>query len=178
MNHQLIENWLKDPAGMPAEQISELQAHLTLCPDCRRIHAGWQAAHNLIHSAPEIKAPAGFSARFQVGLVERRQRSHRHQAQIFGLGLVGAILFISVLLLIRFFTNHSAIEVLSQGIQFLSVAPQQVVEYRYIFAFWLAEIPAAYLIAAALILISWTFFLPASWVLVLRRIKHQGVTQP
>jgi len=178
MNHQRSDNWLQDPAGMTAEQTSELQTHLTTCPECSRIHAGWQAAHNLIHSAPEIKAPVGFSARFQASLVERRKLEHRRQARNLGLVLVGATVVTSILLLIRFFTTHSAVDVLSQGIQFLSVAPQRVVEYRYIFAFWLGEIPAAYLIGAAIILLSWTFLLLAIWILALRRIKHQGVTQP
>jgi hypothetical protein len=177
MNHQLIDNWLQDPAGMTAEQTSELQAHLAVCNDCKRIYIGWQAAHNLITHATVVTAPAGFTDRFQSSLSERRRFAHRLQARKFGLALIGAILLISIFLLVQFFASHPAVEVLSQGIQFLTIAPQRVVELRYIVAFWLGQIPALYLVVAGFILLSWTMLLPASWVMALRRSKHQGVTQ-
>jgi len=177
MVHQLIDNWLQDPAGMNAEQTRELQAHLADCPDCKRLYTGWQAAQNLISTQPVITAPAGFTARFQASLPERRKHAHRLQARKFGIILVGAILSITILLLVRFFSAHSAVEVLSQGIQFLTIAPQRVVEARYIIAFWLGQIPVVYLIVAGFLLVSWTMLLPATWVLALRRSKHQGVTQ-
>ncbi len=178
MNHQLIDNFLQDPAGLTAEQTSELQAHLAVCQECKRIHTSWLAAHNLIKTAPVVTAPAGFAARFQASLAERRRLAQRRQVRIFGLSLTGAIFVISIIFLVRFFTTHSAIEVLSQGIQFLTIAPQRVVELRYIVAFWLGQIPAIYIIVAGFIVLSWTMLLPAGWVLALRRAKHQGVTQP
>lgn len=176
MNHQLIDLWLHDPSGLSAEQSSQMHAHLQTCGECNRIYAAWQASTRLIQSAGQVNAPRGFAARFQASLTERRRKRQLRQVRIFLLILVGAILAASILLLLRFFGDHPPVQVLSQGIHFLSTAPGRLLELRYIFAFWLGEIPPIYLIGAAFTLSGWTIILLLSWALAVMRITHQGVT--
>lgn len=177
MNHQLIDLWLHNPSELNAEQTSELHAHLQTCTECKRVYHGWESSASLIQSSGLVRAPAGFSARFQAGLAERRRREHRRQARIFLLILFGAILAASILLLVRFFSDHPPVQVLSQGIHFFSTAPQRLLEFRYIFSFWLGQVPPVYLIGAAIILSGWVFILLFGWVLTIMRITHQGVRQ-
>ncbi len=176
MNHQLIDLWLHDPSGLSAEQTCELRAHLQTCGECKRIYAGWQASSRLIQAAGQAYAPQGFAARFQGSLAERRRKKNLRQVKIFLLALLGAILAASILLLVRFFGEHSLAQVLSEGIHFFSTAPGRLVELRYIVSFWLGEIPPVYLIVLAIILSGWTIILLVSWVLAVLRITHQGVT--
>lgn len=176
MNHPLIDLWLHDPDGLSAEQSGQLHAHLQTCQECARIYASWQASTRLMQNAGQAHAPQGFAARFQASLAERRRKKQLRQVRIFMLVLLGAILAASILLLLRFFGDHSPVQVLSQGIHFLSTAPARLLEVRYIAAFWLGEIPPVYLICAAFILSGWTLILLLSWALALLRITHQGVT--
>jgi hypothetical protein len=176
MNHQLIDLWLHDPRGLSAEQTSELNAHLQSCRECRRVYTSWQASARLIETAGQMKAPQGFAARFRASLPERRRKKQLHQVRLFMLVLIGAILAASILFLLRFFGDHPPVQVLSQGIHFFTTAPGRLLEFRYIFSFWLGEVPPVYLICAAIILSGWTIILLVSWVLALMRITHQGVT--
>lgn len=177
MNHPLINLWLENPSAMPAEQLSELHAHVQTCAECKRTFTAWTATETLISTSPVIQAPGGFSTRFQASLAERRARLHRRQIRTFFLVLLGAILVASSFLLVRFLSVYSPIEVLGQGIHFVSTAPARVLELRYIFSFWLGEIPPAYLVLAAIIFSGWTFIILLSWVLAIFRIRHQGVTK-
>jgi hypothetical protein len=177
MNHQLFETWLHNPSELTQEQTNDLRSHLETCAECRRIHAGWTAAEKLIRVKPQMNAPEGFSARFQASLAERRVLKHRHQVRTVLLVMLGTILLSAILLAVHFFANNSPANVISRGIHFLTVAPQRFLEFRYIFSFWLGEIPVIYFIGAAFVLSSWIFILLVSWVLTISRIKHQGVTQ-
>ncbi len=176
MNHPLIDLWLHDPSGLTAEQDSQLRAHLQTCEECKRIYAAWQASSRLIQTAGTVRAPQGFTARFQASLPERRRKRQHRQVRIFLLVLLSAILAASILLLLRFFGSHPPVQVLSQGIHFFSTAPGRLLEFRYIVSFWLGEISPVYWISAAFILSGWTIILLLSWALAVMRITHQGVT--
>lgn len=75
MNHRPFEDWLLDDQPLTIEQKRELQAHLRNCSACAAI-----AESNLaLHSTHMVAPQAGFSERFQVRLVQRRQEQRWRQ---------------------------------------------------------------------------------------------------
>jgi len=175
MNHQPIDLWLHNPSALTPKQCDELQAHVETCVECRCIYTGWTASYEMIHAAGQVIAPTDFAARFQASLAERRAARNRRQVRIVLLILLSVLSIVSAILLVNFLSNHSPIQVIGQGIHFLSTAPQHLLQFQYIVSFWLGEIPAVYIIAAGIIICSWTFILLVSWVLTILRIANQGV---
>lgn len=177
MNHQPFENWLYHPEQLDAAQTAELQRHLETCSECRQVQTSWQSVQQLIAQVPPMAAPAGFVNRFNASLVERRKREHRRQARNLLLSLGILVLLITLLILIRFAITSSPAELLGSAIQVVTMAPQQWIEFQYIFSFWVVQIPPLVFIVAGLILVGWTLILVATSFFAITRIKYQGVTK-
>ncbi len=83
MNHRPFEDWLLDDQSLTPEQQRDLQAHLRSCSSCTAI-----AESNLaLHSARQIAPAAGFSERFQIRLVKRREEQRWRQ-------IIGSIILV------------------------------------------------------------------------------------
>jgi hypothetical protein len=54
-------------AALSPEERDALDAHLAVCPDCRRELEGFQRTVALVRAAPPVRAPAGFVDRVLVG---------------------------------------------------------------------------------------------------------------
>ncbi len=62
----IIMKQLDGPLAEPEEQ--QLQAHLVICPDCRKEHAEWQEMGRLLQSLPEPFPSPGFDRRVMAAI--------------------------------------------------------------------------------------------------------------
>jgi len=68
MNHQLYETWiLMEPKLTPAQK-RELQDHLKICPQCRRLAQAQQEIAHLFSAAPAPYPQPGFTTRWRKNL--------------------------------------------------------------------------------------------------------------
>lgn len=174
MNHQLFETWNLDRTQLSPEQQTELARHLETCPECRHTAAAWECVQAEIKTAPRVNAPAGFSARFQHSLAERRRLEHYKQTQKM-LGILGiSLLVIFLLLAASTLARTSPAAWIGSIIRIIVDAPFNLLELRFIAAFWLAKIPPLAWIGASSVIAAWmlVFTLTGAWTY--KRFHHQG----
>lgn len=174
MNHQLFETWNLNRTNLTSEQQTELDRHLEICPECRRMAAAWERIQVEIKSAPRVNAPAGFSTRFQNTLVERRRLAHYRQTRKM-LGILGISLLVIFLLLAASILVHTSPAAwIGSIIRLIVDAPFNLLELRFIAAFWLAKIPPLAWIGASSVAAAWmlVFTLTGAWAY--KRFHHQG----
>ncbi len=177
MSHQPFENWILDQGTLSIEERRALQDHLATCKQCQHLERNWQSVHQELRARPLAAPAAGFSKRWQAGLAMRRQRDQRRQAwRIFG-GLLGAALFILLVLggytlatttpadwLIAFIRSTESSRV------FLQMA-------IYIVQDWFSNTPFALNLAVWIYLTVTLCVLTLVWVAVLWRTKSVGVLE-
>ncbi len=87
MDHRPFENWLLENKELTNFEKRELNAHLQSCPSCTAL-----AEVDLALKSVKSAAPAeGFTARFQVRLVARKQALRRRNIIGFALLSLGAL---------------------------------------------------------------------------------------
>lgn len=178
MNHQPFDTWLLEPNELSADQRKELENHLQTCQECRLLRKSVLRVDQIFKETPITPAPAGFSARFQASLAQRRKKAQQRQVRIAVLILLGAILVTGGIFFAYFLSQNSLTKMLGSLIQFISFAPQRLIELRYIVTFWIGRIPTSVFAIISAIIVFWTFLLLTPWVLTLMRIKkRQGVTE-
>ncbi len=90
MNHRPFEDWLLENQPITPEQNQELKAHLKTCTSCRAL-----TEVDLFLRSSRVVAPrAGFTERFQLQMAAEKQLLRKRQ--LWGLGLLGLITFLSV----------------------------------------------------------------------------------
>jgi hypothetical protein len=177
MSHQPFETWIldHDRGTLSPNERRELQAHVATCGQCQRLERRWQAVHQELRAGPMVAPAAGFAQRWQSGLAERRASEQRRQAwRIFG-GLLGAAMFILLVMagyiiatttpsdwLIAFIRNGESSRV------FLQMA-------IYIVQDWFSTTPLAFNLALWIYLTITLCVLSLAWVGVLWRTKSVGV---
>ncbi|HCC78682.1 MAG: hypothetical protein A2X25_10215 [Chloroflexi bacterium GWB2_49_20] len=99
MNHRPFEDWLLENQPLTPEQNRELNAHLKTCTTCTAL-----TEVDLSLKSTWLVAPkAGFTERFQLQMVAERKLIRKRQ--LWGLGLLALIAFISVgFLIFQLFT--------------------------------------------------------------------------
>ena len=124
-----------------------------------------------------MAAPTGFSHRFQANLARHREAEQRKQVRIIILCLVGAILVVAGAFFAYLTSQYSFTKMLGSLIQFISLAPQRLIELRFIVSFWIGKVPVSVFAISGAVISVWSLLLLTPWVLTLLRIKHQGVTE-
>lgn len=174
MNHQPFETWNLDRTQLSSEQQTELTRHLESCPECRHTAAAWECVQVEIKSAPQVIAPAGFSIRFQNSLAERRRLAHYQQTRkmlgILGISLLVIFLSLAAAILVR--TSPAAW--IGSIIRTIVDAPFNLLELRFIAAFWLAKIPPLAWIGVSSVITAWMFVFILTGALTYKRFHHQG----
>lgn len=174
MNHQPFETWNLDRTQLSSEQQTELTRHLESCPECRHTAAAWECVQVEIKSAPQVIAPVGFSTRFQNSLGERRRQAHYQQTRKM-LGILGiSLLVISLLLAASILVRTSPAAWIGSIIRTIVDAPFNLLELRFIAAFWLAKIPPLAWIGASSVIIAWMLVFTLTGALTYKRLHHQG----
>ena len=84
MNHQPFEDWLLNETSLSPEQKRELDLHVRSCMQCSALLETGAALRSVRMTAPA----AGFTARFQARLAERRLAERRRR-------LWGSVLFLA-----------------------------------------------------------------------------------
>lgn len=174
MSHQPFENWILDQGELSSEERRALQAHLTACAQCQRLERRWGAVHQELRARRMVAPPAGFAQRWQSGLTERRAREQRKQAwRIFGV-LLGAAIFILLILGSYIITTTSPTEwliALTRMSESSRVFLQMAI---YVVQNWFSSTPLALNIAMWIYLTFTVCALTLVWVAVLWRTKSVG----
>ena len=174
MNHQPFETWNLDRAVLSPDQQAEMARHLETCPECKRTAATWDCIQIEMKTAQRVKAPAGFSIRFQNSLVERRRLAHRKQTQKM-LGALGISLLVILILLAAYtLTRTSPANWIGSVIRVIADAPFNLLELRFIAAFWLTKIPPLAWIGASTIIAAWMMVFTITGALTYKRFHRQG----
>ncbi len=176
MNHQPFDTWLIEPEELTPEQKGALSQHLQTCSQCRQLSVSLVRLDRILEETPIQLAPIGFTDRFQANLARRRKEEQRRQIRTVILILLGAILTSSGIFLANFLSHYSLTKLIGSLIQFITYAPQRLIEFRFIISFWIVKIPAPVFAITGALIVFWTFLLLTPWVLTLLRIKRQGVT--
>jgi hypothetical protein len=177
MSHQPFETWIldHDRGILSTEDRRELQAHLATCTQCQRLERRWQSVHQELRAHPMVAPAAGFTQRWQTGLAERRAREQRKQAwRIFG-GLLGAALFILLVLggfLIATTTPSDWLIAFIRTSESSRVFLQMAI---YIVQDWFSTTSLAFNLALWIYLTVTLCVLTLAWVTVLWRTKSVGV---
>lgn len=175
MSHQPFEDWILDPVTISPEERRALREHLEGCQQCQRIERRWQAVHQQLRT-PWMAAPVpGFTQRWQFSLAERREREQRKQAwKIFGI-LIGAAVFILLLLASYTMATTSPAEWL-MGIVNIFSSSEEIIDIG-IFAIqsWLASTPLALNIALWIYLTITLCVLMVVYGMILWRTRNAGV---
>ncbi len=177
MSHQPFETWIldHDRGTLSIEDRRELQAHLESCAQCQRLAQRWQAVRQELRARPMASPAPGFARRWQSGLAERKARAQRRQAwKIFG-GLLGAALFILLVLagyLIATTSPSDWLIAIIRSSESTRVFLQMAV---YLVQDWFSTTPLAINVAVWIYLTVTLCVLTLAWVAVLWRTKSVGV---
>jgi anti-sigma factor RsiW len=174
VNHQPFETWNLDRSRLQPEQQAELMRHLETCPDCREKYAAWERVQMELKFAPVMNAPAGFSARFQASLEARRAEAQRRQTRNL-LGFLGISLLVILILLTIYVLNQTSPAVwISSILRAIADVPVNLLELRYIAAFWLPRISPLIWVAVEVILLGWLADLVLTGTFTYKRFMRQG----
>ncbi len=174
MSHQPFENWILDQGELSLEERRSLRQHLEGCAQCQRLERRWGAVHQELRARRMVAPAAGFARRWQNGLAERRAREQRKQAwKIFG-ALLGAAIFILLVLGSYIITTTSPTEwliALTRTTESSRVFLQMAI---YVVQNWFSSTPLALNIAMWIYLAFTVCALTLVWVAVLWRTKSVG----
>mgnify|MGYP001036304628 CR=1 FL=1 len=177
MNHQPFDNWIYDPSELNEEQKVELSSHIDGCPQCQQQQKTWTAVQKVIKSTPLETAPAGFHARFQASLSQRRALEQRKQSIILLVSLSFAFLTALSIILGILLAEGSLSNLLNSLLQFLTTAPERWFKFRHIITFWAAEIPVGWLITTGILMTGSGIIMLSAWTLTMTRIHLYGGIQ-
>ena len=177
MNHQPFDTWIYDPSELNEEQKVELSSHIDGCPQCQQKQKTWTAVLKVILNIPIETAPAGFPARFQASLSQRRALEQRKQSILLLVSLSFAFLTTLSVTLGVLLAEGSLPGLLNSLLQFLTSAPERWFKFRHIITFWTAEIPVGWLITTGMLLMGSGIIMLSAWTLTLTRIHLYGGTQ-
>lgn len=74
MNHKQFESWILDEPELNKDQRKELADHLTACTHCKQLNEGWQNSKHLMMASPMRLPAAGFTDRWQLTCIKKRQQ--------------------------------------------------------------------------------------------------------
>lgn len=121
MNHNPYRGWLLQDEPLSPEDQAALDQHLASCTECRQILAAWQGLQAELQQAPSLKAPAGFSDRFQASLAGRKHAWARRQAWlVLGASLALGLILMGLMLPLLFSNLAASVTGLMEG--FISAA--------------------------------------------------------
>jgi hypothetical protein len=177
MSHQPFETWILDQENLSTADRRVLQAHLADCAQCQRLERRWRAVHQELRVRLMAAPAPGFTRRWQSGLAERRAREQRRKAwQIFG-SLLGASLFILIILAGYFIATTTLTDWLvafSRTAESSHVFLQMAI---YVVQNWFHSTPPALNIALWIYMTFTLCALILVWVIVLWRTKSAGVLE-
>lgn len=174
MNHQPYENWIFEPLQMNAAEHQELETHLQGCEACRKLQAGWTAAHAELR-APEMAAPrAGFAGRWKAGVAERRLREQRRQAWRLFLVCGGAAAVLFIFCAGYLLTATTPVEWIQAAVRVVSSSVGMMGALRNLAGAWLQYTPPALNVALWISLAVTFCAITFVWVFALWRTSLGG----
>ena len=176
MEHQPFEAWITQTAPISNGQESTLQAHLQSCAECRKLQAGWQAAHHQIRSSDIASPQAGFSHRFQASLAERRAQQQQMEIRHTLLGFSSAALLLFLVLVGYLFTTSSPVTWLVRGIVVIMGFITGLSTTQHFFLSLFQALPFSISLAIWILVSTGFVVLVAGWLFTLWRVTTQGVT--
>lgn len=176
IDHQQFEEWVWSESRLDPEQAAALQEHLSSCIKCRELYASWEKIHGEMVRAPVINAPAGFAARWNQDLAERKMFAKEIQTRRMVLfSFSGALItFLAVIGLT--FLMSSPVELVTGIVKSISGLITIINRFGSVFSSLIRIIPpiipAFYWVAITTIF----SFLALLWIVSIWRIAKQGVT--
>ncbi len=177
MSHQPFEDWILDPITLSADDRRALQAHLMECKQCQKLERRWIAVHQQLRTRRMAAPAAGFTARWQASLAERKAREHRRQAwKIFGF-LFGGALFILLLLAVYSAATTTPAEWLIALARTYTSSTSMIDLANYAVQSWFSRTPIALNIALWIYMAITLCGLLMVWALIFWRTKTVGATE-
>jgi predicted anti-sigma-YlaC factor YlaD len=175
MSHQPFDTWMLDEIHLSLEQETILQAHLATCPECRKIHHGWQAARQTLQTSRMVRPAPGFSQRFTTRLADRRARQdHQRQVRNLILGLSLGLIATAALLTVIIFNVTSPVDFLVRATE---VITSFIGWYNRASRALIASLQQPVVLAVWILLTSGVSLLAFGWLFTLWRISLQGAEQ-
>jgi predicted anti-sigma-YlaC factor YlaD len=175
MEHQPFQTWITTELPLQPEQKEELNAHLTICEDCRRLQQNWNALATQL-STPVFAEPApGFTTRWRSNLAERRERQRQIQVhRTLTILIVGAAVSLTALLA-YVFSIYSPSDILIGLLKSGTEALIGASDIRQTATFILNSVNPVLPLTIWIIFSSILSLLSIAWVTTLWRISTQGV---
>jgi predicted anti-sigma-YlaC factor YlaD len=175
MSHQPFETWMLDEIHLSMEQENNLQAHLAICPECRRVHQGWQAARQVMQARRMVRPAPGFNQRFSVTLAERRARQiHQRQVRNLILGLSIGVIATAAMLIVVIFSVSSPVDFLVRTTEIIT---SLIGWWNKASRVLIAALQQPIILAVWILLTSGVSLLAFGWLFTLWRISLQGAEQ-
>jgi len=174
MSHQPFETWNLDRKSLTPEQRAELDRHVESCPICQQMRCTWGLVQREIRAAEQKTATAGFAARFQNSIEERRKLEHRRQIQRILIFLFISIAFILTVFAGIFLVATPPADWIGSAIQTVVNVPFNLRELLYILTFWLSRIPTWAMLAISAVPLTWAAVLIITGTLTYARFHHEG----
>ncbi len=176
MNHQPFENWIFEEELTPIQE-QELEAHLSLCPDCARLRQDLHSVEACFKSVAMVSPKPGFTQRWQNDFARRlalqQKRMVRRLLFFLGSAAFGTLLLLTVVL----FLSTSPARILSS---ILEVVGNIIVQMGALEAFvwnFVRSQPAILTITSWIIGTSALAVVVSVWLFSMWRIAAQGVFQ-
>jgi anti-sigma factor RsiW len=147
MNHQPYERWILEPQELSREQRGELEDHISVCADCRRMQEAWLETEMALKARVEIAPRPGFSRRWQASINERRLRDQRRQGWRVFLACSGAAALLSILFIAYVASSTSPVEWIQAGVRVVASSVGMVGALRDVTATWLQYTPSVFSVA-------------------------------
>ncbi|HOV06159.1 MAG TPA: hypothetical protein PLV27_02745 [Anaerolineaceae bacterium] len=96
MEHQPFRTWILEKEPLTIEEQSRLEDHLAACPECARLSGNLERALHIVHSAPEVPAPEGFTRRWQASLAQRKHAEEKREARNLVFSLIGSAIVVAI----------------------------------------------------------------------------------
>lgn len=176
MNHQPFENWIFEEE-LTSIQEQELEAHLSLCPDCARLKQNLQSVEAFFKAEPLVSPKPGFAQRWQSDFARRKALQQKRMVRRLLLFLGSAALGTLLLLSITLFLSTSPARILSSAFE---VVGNIVLQFNALEVFvwnFVRSQPAILTIASWILATSAMAMVVSVWVFSMWRIAAQGVFQ-
>lgn len=174
MSHQPFETWNLDRESLTPEQRAELDRHVESCQVCQQMQRTWGFVQREFRAAGQKTVTAGFAARFQNSLEERRKLEHRRQIRRILTFLVSSIAFILTVLAANFLMTTPPADWIGSTIESIARVPFKLRELMYILTFWFSRIPPFAILALGAVPLTWAAVLITTGFLAYAKFHHQG----
>jgi hypothetical protein len=175
MNHQYFENLLLEDRALTPEEKEKLGKHLSICTKCTDFEQSLRALDHEFKLTSVASPSAGFTARWQANLPDRRKQHEAEQKRIISISMGATIVATGITLAVFLLPKVSPITVLANLFaDFVSLVDLVTNFWSFIGSFFNA-IPTSFSIGILATISIWLTITLLAWGITLYRITLKGI---